>query len=85
MFRFSLPETATIVATLAWPVIAFFAALFGFIGLRRRARQRKAWRVAMVSIAAVPAVECHRRLADHQGDHPRASRALANRTLLMGS
>jgi hypothetical protein len=45
MLPFSLLDLAEIFGFCAWPVIAFFAVLFGLIGLRKRGRQRRARRV----------------------------------------
>jgi hypothetical protein len=79
MVRFSLPETATIVATLAWPVIAFFRAVRAYrFAETGAATQSPARHHGPHSGRA--GSRYHRRLADHQGDPPRASRALANRT-----
>jgi hypothetical protein len=52
VIHFSLAEMAAICSMLAWPVITLFVALVGLVGLRKRARQRRAWRVTMI-IAAV--------------------------------
>jgi hypothetical protein len=53
MIHFSLLEMAAICAVLAWPLIALLAAVLGLVGLRQRARQRKAWRVTMVVVTTV--------------------------------
>jgi hypothetical protein len=42
MLHFSALDLAEICAFYTWPVIVVFVALFGLIGWRKRARQRRA-------------------------------------------
>jgi hypothetical protein len=51
MLHFDALGLAEIYAFCAWPVVAFFVALFGLIGWRKRARRRRAWRVTMIVAA----------------------------------
>src|ERR1700680_3577613 len=48
MLHFSALDLAEICAFYTWPVIVFFVALFGVIGWRQRARQRRACPVTII-------------------------------------